>query len=143
MLLGTMCVCVCVCDCGHADTYPEFVKLVERMWAEDPDDRPPFDIILAEVTDIFDPDRNGNALAGTTSTTKSTNDDAQSTDEETESTPEGESEGEAAAAAPAAAAAAEAQPENETSSDEEQPMPTPLPHEDSLPGASPSEQQTE
>ena len=89
-----VCVCVCVCDCGHADTYPEFVKLVERMWAEDPDDRPPFDIILAEVTDIFDPDKNGNALAGTTSTTKSTNDDAQSTDEETESTPEGESEGE-------------------------------------------------
>ena len=64
------------------------------MWAEDPDDRPPFDIILAEVTDIFDPEKNRTALAGATETPKSTDDGEQSTDEETESTPEGESEGE-------------------------------------------------
>ena len=35
-----------------ADTYPEFVKIVERMWAENPEDRPPFDIILADLNDI-------------------------------------------------------------------------------------------
>ena len=36
-----------------ADTYAEFVKVVERMWAETPEDRPPFDIILAELDDLF------------------------------------------------------------------------------------------
>merc|ERR1711939_1153368 len=27
--------------------------VVERMWAENPEDRPPFDIILADLNDIF------------------------------------------------------------------------------------------
>merc|ERR1712032_1742570 len=40
-------------DSEQTDTYPQFVKVVERMWAETPDDRPSFDIILADLNDIF------------------------------------------------------------------------------------------
>merc|ERR550537_1990759 len=36
-------------------SFPKFVALVDQMWAQDPAERPPFAIILAEITDIFTP----------------------------------------------------------------------------------------
>ena len=97
-----------------ADTYAEFIEIVERMWAQDPADRPPFDIILPELVDIFDKEINrGNDTNTTTGTAENTT----SNDQLSEET---ESEEEAAGAA--------AMANRDTSSDseeEEQPATSP------------------
>jgi len=38
-----------------SETFPDFVELLERMWDQQPSERPPFAIILPEITDAFTP----------------------------------------------------------------------------------------
>ena len=70
-----------------ADTYAEFIEVVERMWAQNPEDRPPFDIILAELADIFDKEiSRGNDTPTSPGTSQNTNiGDDETTEEDTES----------------------------------------------------------
>merc|ERR1712124_95581 len=59
------------------DTYPDFVKIVERMWAEIPADRPPFDIILAELDELFSSEMTkGNSSPSNDASATDTNTDA-------------------------------------------------------------------